>query len=304
VTLDSTPDHGSTFTVWLPWRTANDTPEAHAAQQAATPGPVDPLPLAPNAAATNGAPPLAMVIEDDAKAAELLRLQLQRNGFRVVRADSAESALELAGRECPDLITVDIRLPGMDGWTFIERFRLDPLFATVPVVVVSIVADRIRGLTLGASYVLQKPVGREELARALTASGFPAMVGGERRSVLVIDDDPTEVKMLGAYLHATGYRVLTACSWQDGIDLARSKRPDLIVLDLMLPEVSGFEVVEVLKRDQATACIPIVVVTAKDMTDAERTRLDGDVLKVIDKAGLNQGRFIGEVKLAIRGAGA
>ena len=297
VDLDSAPNQGSTFTVWLPWRAAAEQPTTPPAQ----PGPP---PVIDIAAASGCKQPLVLVIEDDDKAAELLRLQLQRNGFRVVRATTAEAALELAPQECPDLITVDVRLPGMDGWSFIERFKEHPQFARVPVVVVSIVADKIRGLTLGASYVLQKPVGREELARALTASGFPAMVDGERRSVLVIDDDPKEVKLLGTYLKSTGYRVLTAYSWQDGIDLARSKRPDLIVLDLMMPEVSGFEVVEVLKRDAATAGIPILVVTAKQVTEADRARLDGDVLKVIEKSALNQGSFIGEVRQAMIGTGA
>jgi len=304
VSLDSTPNRGSSFTVWLPWRPAENPPADLDPKPSATSERNGPLPGAGIAVQSGGLQPLALVVEDDAKAAELLRLQLQRNGFRVVRAVTAESALALATQECPDLITVDIQLPGMDGWSFIERFKQDPRLAGVPVVVVSIVADKIRGLTLGASYVLQKPVGRDELARALTASGFPAAVDGERRSVLVIDDDPKEVKLLGTYLRSSGYRVLTACSWQDGINLARSKRPDLIVLDLMMPEVSGFEVVEVLKRDAATTRIPILVVTAKQVTETDRARLDGEVLKVIEKSGLNQGRFIGEVRQAMSGTGA
>ncbi len=304
VSLDSTPNRGSTFTVWLPWRPVEAIAVAADPVSTATSAQDSALPVAADTPQPDARQPLALVVEDDAKAAELLRLQLQRNGFRVLRAVSAEAALELAAQECPDLVTVDVQLPGMDGWTFIERFKQHPQFSRVPVLVVSIVADKILGLTLGASYVLQKPVGRDELARALTASGFPPTVDGERRSVLVIDDDPKEIKLLGTYLQSTGYRVLTACSWQDGIDLARSKRPDLIVLDLMMPEVSGFEVIEVLKRDPATAGIPIVVVTAKDVTDADRTRLDGDVLKVLDKSGLNQSRFIGEVRQAMNGKGA
>jgi len=301
VSLDSTPNRGSTFTVWLPWHAAEPAPTESARQPTASPVPEGAFPAAGVTLPSGGRVPLALIVEDDPKSAELLRLQLQRNGFRVERATSAESALAMAAAECPDLITVDIQLPGMDGWTFIERIKQDLRLAKVPVVVVSIVADKIRGLTLGASYVLQKPVGRDELANALTASGFPATINGERRSVLVIDDNPKEVKLLGAYLKSTGYRVLTACSWQDGIDLARSKLPDLIVLDLMMPEVSGFEVVEVLKRNAATAGIPILVVTAKQVTAADRTRLNGDVSNVIEKSGLDQSHFIGEVRQAIGG---
>ncbi len=301
VDLQSTPGKGSTFTVWLPWRTAED--KRADPDHLLTPMLAQGLPAAFAAFAPkpDGQAPLALVVEDDDKAAALLRLQLERTGFRVARASTAESALEQATQECPDLITVDIVLPGMDGWTFIESFKKHPQFAKVPVVIVSMVADKIRGLTVGASYVLQKPVGREALAQALEASGFPPVVDGERRTVLVVDDDPNAVKLLGTYLKSTGYRILTACSWQDGIDLARSRLPDLIVLDLMMPEVNGFEVVEVLKQDASTAGIPIVIVTAKKVTAADRVRLGGDVLKVIEKSALNQGRLVSEVTLAMNG---
>jgi len=301
VTLESTPNEGSAFRVWLPWRAAEDATPTLEPIPAAPPTPEGPLPLAAVAAEPGGTQPLALVVEDDAKSAELLHLQLQRNGFRVVRAATAELALELAAQERPDLITVDIQLPGMNGWTLIERFKQDPRLAQVPMVIVSIIADKIRGLNLGARYVLQKPVGRSELACALAASGFPAMIDGEHRTVLVVDDDPKAVNLLATYLKSTGYRIFTACSWQDGIDLARTRQPDLIILDLMMPEVSGFEVVEVLKRDPATASIPIVIVTAKQVTEADLARLEGDVLKVIDKSELNQGLFISEVRLALSG---
>jgi len=167
------------------------------------------------------------------------------------------------------------------------------------VVIVSIVSDRIRGLALGASYVLQKPVGREALARALAAIGFPVGAHGKRPMVLVVDDDPNTVKLLGSHLDTAGYRVLSALGWQEGIDIARRQHPDLIVLDLLMPEVSGFEVVEALKRDTGTAAIPIVIVTAKQVTAADRARLNDDVMKVIDKSELNHGRFIKEVRRAM-----
>jgi CheY-like chemotaxis protein/nitrogen-specific signal transduction histidine kinase len=301
VALQSTPGKGSTFTVWLPWRTEDDRPADPDHLLPPTLAPGLPATFAAVAAKPGGPAPLALVVEDDDKAAELLKLQLERTGFRVVRASTAESALELATQECPDLITVDIVLPGMDGWAFIERFKQHPQFSGVPVVIVSIVADSIRGLTVGASYVLEKPVGRKALAQALAVSGFPPFVDGERRTVLVVDDDPKAVKLLGTYLKSTGYRILTAGSWQDGIDLARSKLPDLIVLDLMMPEVNGFEVVEVLKRDVSTADIPIVIVTAKQVTAEDRARLGTDVMKVIEKSDLNQSQLVSEITLAMSG---
>jgi CheY-like chemotaxis protein/nitrogen-specific signal transduction histidine kinase len=300
VALRSTPEIGSTFTVWLPWRTDADA-------DAPAPAPADSLsPAADSSAAAVIDPgqPLALVIEDDDLAAELLRLQLENAGFRVARAATAESALQLAAQECPDLITLDIMLPGMNGWDFLKRFKRYPQYAGVPVVIVSIVADRNRGLSLGASQVLQKPVGRKQLERALAAAGIPAAANGSQHTVLVVDDDPKAIKLLRSYLESAGYRVLSATNWQEGIDLARQQHPDLIVLDLLMPEVNGFEVVEALKRDAAMATIPIVIVTAKQMSAEDHIRLNGDVMKVIEKAEFDQGQFIGEVKRAMSWKGS
>ena len=306
VALQSVLGKGSTFTVWLPWRSHTDAP-ADSAEVAAAPiqGTPAPTVASPVARPAGSEQPLALVVEDDDNAAELLRLQLEDTGFRVVRTAAAEAALELAALEIPDLLTLDIHLPGMDGWEFLERFKQQERFAGVPVVIVSIVADKGRGLSLGASQVLQKPVSREEFSRALAAIGFP--VGQEcekqQRSVLVVDDDPKSVQLLGAYLTPAGYRVLSAFGGQEGIDVARQQRPNLIVLDLMMPEVNGFEVVEALKADVNTASIPIVIVTAKQITAEDRAILKGAVLKVIQKSEFKHGRFIDEVKRAMRGKG-
>ena len=304
VGLRSELGKGSTFTVWLPWRTQADAPMVEAPPAPA----LVPTALAATAAAVRpegSAQPLALVVEDDDSAAELLRLQLEGTGFRVVRTAAADAALELAAIEVPDLLTLDIHLPGMDGWEFLERFKQQERFAGVPVVIVSIVADKGRGLSLGASQVLQKPVSREEFSRALAAIGFSVGPDTEKqqRTVLVVDDDPKAVQLLGAYLTPAGYRVLSAFGGQEGIDVARQQRPDLIVLDLMMPEVNGFEVVEALKGDTGTATIPIVIVTAKQITAEDRAILKGAVLKVIQKSEFKHGRFIDEVKRAMRGKG-
>ncbi len=299
VGLKSAPGQGSTFTVWLPWYTEANRPSASE--------PVAPPMIRVTTSTATVTPdarlPLALVIEDDDKSAELLRLQLSGGGFRVVRAATAEAGLAQAALERPDLITLDIMLPGMDGWEFLERFKAFPQFAEVPVVIISIVADKGRGLSLGASHVLQKPVERVALLRALDAVGFPASQGGAGRTVLVIDDDPKAVQLFGAYLMAAGFRILSAYGGLEGIEVARAQRPDLIVLDLMMPEVSGFEVVEALKRDAATASLPIIVVTAKQVTPEDRVRLNHVVKGVMEKSEFNHGRFIGEVRRAMAGKG-
>ena len=301
VDLRSELGKGSTFTVWLPWRTQADAP----AIPVTLPSANSVSAIKATANPTGTGQPLVLVVEDDDSAAELLKLQLEDTGFRVVRTASAEAALELAALEIPDLLTLDIHLPGMDGWEFLERFKQQERFASVPVVIVSIVADKGRGLSLGASQVLQKPVSRDEFSRSLAAIGFSVgpETDHEQRTVLVVDDDPKAVQLLGAYLKPAGYRVLSAFGGQEGIDVARQQRPSLILLDLMMPEVNGFDVVDALKGDVNTATIPIVIVTAKQITAEDRALLEGAVLKVIQKSEFKQAGFIDEVKRAMRGKG-
>jgi signal transduction histidine kinase/DNA-binding response OmpR family regulator/PAS domain-containing protein len=292
VALHSVEGQGSTFTVWLPWR---DSAQglAEAEPQALS---VDvPAALLRTSA---GALPLALVVEDDDKSAELLRLQLESVGFRVARAATAEAALEQAGRETPDLVTLDINLPGINGWEFLQGFRQLLPFAKIPVVIVSVIADRSRGLSLGANQVLQKPVGREDLVGALHAMGFPCS-GAQPQTVLVIDDDPKAVKLLANYLTPAGFKMLSAFGGQQGIEMARRQLPDLIVLDLMMPEVSGFDVVDALKLDPSTAAIPIIILTAQNISAKERALLGTDVQQVMEKSAFKHDQFISEVRQAM-----
>ncbi|MDE2428692.1 MAG: response regulator [Burkholderiales bacterium] len=298
VLLSSAPGQGSTFTIYLPWKTEDDPTPSYGAPL--SPRPEEKLEVTVTTPAIYGQM-TALVVEDDDQSAEVLRLQLESAGFRMIRARSAEEALALANQECPDLITLDIMLPEMDGWAFLEQFKHHPQFSSVPVVIVSIVADRGRGLSLGASHVLQKPVARDELISALHTLGFPSAGGAKEHKVLVIDDDPKSVQLLLTYLDAFGYRTLSAFGGQEGIDTARARRPDLIVLDLMMPEVNGFDVVDALNDDTATASIPIIILTAKQITPEDRSRLNGDVQKVIEKSEFSHLRFISEVRRAMSG---
>jgi len=247
----------------------------------------------------NSTAPLALVVEDDDMAAELIRAQLAAEGIEVLRARSAEEALQLAAEHRPDLFTVDILLPGMDGWELLARLKQDARLSGVPVVVISIIADRNKGLSLGATGVLQKPYNRRELEQALAVLDL-ARADGLPPEVLVVDDDPLSVELFAAHLNQENYRVLRAGGGAEGLALARSEHPDLIVLDLMMPEISGFEVVERLKEDPATAAIPILVVTAKILTAEDLEALNGHVMRIMEKAEFNHGRFIGEVRRALR----
>jgi CheY-like chemotaxis protein len=283
VAVTSERGRGTCFTVWIPWRVGT-----LAASEIAT-----------SDIAEREKRPLALVVEDSDDAAALMQAQLESEGFAVRRAVSAEDALGLVDALTPDLITLDILLPGMDGWEFLAQLRSTGRWEGVPVVVVSVVADQGRGFSLGAALVLQKPIGHEALIKGLDRLGLTPQAKQREVTVLVIDDDADAVELLAAHLHQRDYIVLRALGGREGIELARRFRPDLIALDLEMPEVNGFDVVEALKGNPSTAQIPIVVVTAKDLTRSDRERLNGHIRDIVGKAEFNHGRFIGEVQRAL-----
>jgi signal transduction histidine kinase/DNA-binding response OmpR family regulator len=269
VGVTSEPRSGSCFTVWIPWREV-----------------------------AVSASRVALVVEDDDKAARLIGLQLEAEGLQVRRATSAEEALELSIDFTPDLITVDIMLPGIDGWDFLSRIKQLPSWADVPVVVVSVAADRGTGLSLGAAAVMTKPIDRAQFSNELRRLGF-APADAQNVSVLVIDDDPQAVDLVSMYLTQIGHKVLRAYGGREGVELAKRFLPDLLVLDVFMPDMSGIEVVDELKSDASTAAIPVIIITGKRLSSDERAQLNGHILSVVDKNEFNHGRFATEVRRAL-----
>jgi CheY-like chemotaxis protein len=240
-------------------------------------------------------------VEHDVKSAELIRLQLEADGFEVLHAATAEAALMLAVEHSLSLITLEIMLPDMDGWEFLARVKRMPTLSLVPVVIISIVADRNKGFALGAAAVLEKPISRKELLDSLIELGlFPLSHGGTLR-VLVVDDDPAAVELIAVRLQGLASAVERAYGGREAIATARRHKPDLIVLDLMMPEVSGFDVVEELRLHPDTAGIPIMVVTAMVLTPEERAKLNGYVSMVLGKTELEVRHFRAEVRRAMSG---
>ena len=226
-------------------------------------------------------------------------MQLEAQGFKVIHAASAEAALALAAQEPVSLITLDIMLPKMDGWEFLGRLKQLPALSRIPVVIISIVADRTKGLALGASAVISKPLSRQELYGSLVELGLFPPAEGRTLKVLVVDDDPKAVQLVALRILAMAGTVLRAYGGREAIDTARQELPDLIVLDLMMPEVDGFEVVSALQENPETARIPVLVVTAKQISAEDRARLDGSVTAVIEKAVFDRDRFTAEVRRAM-----
>jgi PAS domain S-box-containing protein len=289
VAVSSAPGQGSRFAVWLPLRVVSAGELAATARATLAMLPVQPQRQ------------VALVVEDDVKAAELARLLLEDEGFMVLHAASAEEALDIAPRQPLSLITLDILLPGMDGWEFLRRIRNDTALAQVPVVVMSVVGDNgAAPLPHGAS-VLQKPIGRAQLKAALRSVGLEPAAQSVY-TVLVVDDDPKAVEVLAGFLPAPSYAVVRAYGGQEAVALAQRLQPDLILLDLLMPDMSGFAVVDALLADPATARIPVLVVTSEQISEDARASLchHPDLsFEIIDKSGLNQTRFLAEVRRAL-----
>jgi signal transduction histidine kinase/DNA-binding response OmpR family regulator len=229
-----------------------------------------------------------LVVEDDRPSADLLQVYLESAGYSVSVARDGVQGLELARRLVPTAVILDIGLPRLNGWELLTRLKSDPATAAVPVVVVSMLDARGAGFALGAAEYLVKPVGHDELLDAL-ARCLPV---GDRGTVVVIDDDPRDLDLVEALLSPEGWSVLRATGGEEGVELVRRERPAVVLLDLLMPGVDGFAVVERLRSDPEVANVPIIVLTSKDMTRVDRERLDGRISFLVQKGTFRQAELV------------
>jgi DNA-binding response OmpR family regulator len=290
VAVASAAGEGSTFVAWLPM--LENSEDARPTAQ-----PLESETRNPSILADR----VALVIEDDMTSADQIRLLLEAEGFTVVHAATAEDATLLAPKQALSLITLDIQLPGINGWEFLEGIRKSSTFGRVPVLVFGGQSYNNAVLTNGAAAVLQKPITRAQLHASLDDLGLHS-TKAHARTVLIVDDDPKAVEMIAAFLLDADYEVARAYGGQEAIQMARRTRPDLIVLDLMMPDVSGFDVVDALQREAGTAHIPILVVTAKTVTAEDRAALshspDG-IIQIVAKHGFDRNHFISAVRRSL-----
>jgi len=228
--------------------------------------------------------PLVLVVEDDPRSASLISVCLARGGYRTEVATDGETAVDKARALQPVAITLDILLPGLDGWEVLRTLKLDAAVCKIPVIVVTLVDELELGYALGATDYLVKPVARQALLACVRRYVSRPDAPPRQARVLVVDDEPSAVDLLDNLLTAAGCLALRAGGGAEGIALARSERPDLVLLDLMMPDVDGFNVVATLKADPATRNIPIVVITAKSLTDEDKRVLNGQVVAVLQKS--------------------
>jgi PAS domain S-box-containing protein len=293
VAVQSTVGEGSCFIAWLPIRAWQGTAKAEEA-----------LPAIPGSKRRSliGDAGVALVVEDDYQAAELIRIQLELEGFEVVHAASADAALIVAAHQPLSLVTLDIMMmPDFDGWELLGRLKEIPALQRVPVVIISILADPDRGFSLGAAAVLQKPFSRKDLYEALVDASLLPRSKLQGLKVLVADDDPGAMELAAARVAGLASTVLRANGGREAIDIARAELPDLIILDLMMPDVNGFDVVDALNEHADTAKIPIIAVTAKDVSSEERAQRNRYKATVIEKTRFDPKIFAAEVRRAVTG---
>ena len=224
-----------------------------------------------------------LIIEDEPSSARLLQTYLLDSGYRVRVAPDGETGLAFARALRPAAIVLDILLPGIDGWEVLRQLKSNAGLRDVPVIIATVVDERGVGLALGAADYLVKPIDPAALRARLDRYTFAADVKAGAMSVLAIDDDPAALDVIEGTLSPMGHSVRRATSGRDGIRLATSLGPDLVICDLMMPDVDGFEVVAQLRQASATASIPILVVTAHDLSAADKVRLNGRVLGIVAK---------------------
>jgi CheY-like chemotaxis protein/anti-sigma regulatory factor (Ser/Thr protein kinase) len=274
ITVMSEANRGSTFTIRLPAEVTETRREP------TTTGSREPAPAGGST---------VLVIDDDAAVRDLMARFLGKEGFRIATASSGEEGLELAREIRPDVITLDVLMPGMDGWSVLAALKADAALADIPVVMLTMLDDRNLGYALGAADYLTKPIERERLVSVL---------GRYRQDlpVLVVDDDPDFRELARRMLEREGYTVAEAANGRAALDRLREGLPGVVLLDLMMPEMDGFDFVAAVRDEPAWRAVPIVVITAKDLSAEDHERLNGYVARVLQKGALSRETLLGQVR--------
>ena len=242
----------------------------------------------------SGDEPLILVVEDDENSSELLTVTLTGAGYRVIPVYNGRKALAVAKRLKPFAITLDIMLPGMDGWDVLKYLKYDSETSDIPVIVVSMLDAAEVGFSLGVVDYFVKPVEKRTLIAALNTLKDALEI--DMPKVLVVDDDPDAVELVASMIGPVGFEVIRAYGGEEGISKSFSEHPDVLILDLMMPDVSGFDVVSRLKTDPETRNIPIIICTSRDPTSEDIIRLRSDVVSVMCKGEFAREELVNEIK--------
>jgi PAS domain S-box-containing protein len=283
ITVSSEPGQGTTFTMRIPVEVVPQAAEVQTKPEQEVQRVSESLPA--SAA-------VVLVIDDDPLVADLLRRTLVKDGYRVEYAENGEKGLQLARQLRPDAITLDVMMPGMDGWQVMTHLKSDPELADIPVILLSIVNDRKTGFALGATEYLTKPLDRERLTAVLGRISN----GRGSRLALVVDDLPENRTLLRSALENDGWTVEEAGNGLEALERLEHHRPDAILLDLMMPEMDGVTFVERLRTSERNRSIPVLVVTAKDITPVDRQRLSGGVQAIMQKGAVDLSELVAQTR--------
>ncbi len=233
-----------------------------------------------------------LVIDDDPAARDIVQRHLQEGGFQTVAAASGDAGLKLARSVRPAAITLDVLMPGMDGWAVLSALKADPELAEIPIIMLTMLDDQGLGYALGATEFVTKPVERDRLLALLTRH-----VGARgQQPVLVVEDDRSTREALRRLLEREGWAVDEAENGRLGLARVSARRPALILLDLEMPEMDGFEFLAALREQDAWRDIPVVVVTALDLSPADRARLNSQVNNILLKGAYSREQLLAEVR--------
>ena len=287
--VESAPSVGTTFTVRLPAQ-VDEKIGAYAEDFAA--GEESSVSDAAADVGARAASNTVLVVDDDPTACDLMRRFLAKEGFDVVTAKDGEEGLRLARKLTPSLITLDVLMPGLDGWSVLQQLQSDPQLAAIPVVMLTILDEKNKGYALGASDFVTKPIDRERL-RTLLAK-YRSDKADQR--VLLVEDHEATRQFLRRMLIGEGCQVTEAENGRVALERLAEIRPDLILLDLIMPEMDGFEFLAELRKTPASREIPVVVVTAADLTEEDHRRLNVGVERVLDKAAYSRDELLEELR--------
>ena len=306
IRVESEPGKGSTFIVTLPTNLSEAQADAAGVSSAGDTAQIPADTEAPDAeeapgadageASTPGAQPkrIVLAIDDDPNVLSVITQELEEEGYQVVGATRAIEGIEKAKQLGPHAITLDIMMPGMDGWEAITRLKEDAATRDIPVIVVSIIDNKDLGFRLGADDYLIKPIDKQALIRVLQKHTGRGMVA------LVVDDEPTVVDLATQLLEEDGWTVRSAANGQLALDDIARQKPDVVLLDLMMPVMDGFETLNRLRQDPETRDLPVVVITAKDLTTRELDELREKTARVIEKDGLDKDRILRELRESLQ----
>lgn len=285
ITCQSEFGKGSTFTVRVP---AAVPDKAGGAGRRMVLTPAAPLPTLPVPANSQ-----VLVIDDDSAVRELMTRFLEGKGYRVITADDGESGLELARKHRPDVITLDVVLPGtMSGWDVLAELKNDPETLAIPVVIVTFIEETRHGFALGAADYIVKPIAWDDLLNKLKKVTRDSPI---TQPVLVVDDDPDVRELFRRTLARDNMTVIEAANGKEAIQMLRTQRPSVILLDLMMPVMDGFEFIAEFNCHPEWVDIPVIVVTAKHITREDRERLAVSTRTILEKSGFTQEDLLGKV---------